>query len=66
MHGLRYPGIDREQNEELQIKVETILANIGDKPVHVVKDCCRVGRNRENATRPVKFSLRVKPTLHKC
>ena len=49
-------GLNEEQNEELQIKVETILADIGEKPV--VKDCCRVGRNRENATRPVKFSLR--------
>jgi hypothetical protein len=49
-------GLDEEQNEELQIKVETILADIGEKPV--VKDCCRVGMNRENATRQVKFSLR--------
>ena len=48
-------GLEEEQNEQLQLKVETILADIGEKPV--VKDCCRVGRNRENATRPIKFSL---------
>jgi hypothetical protein len=26
-------GLDEEQNEERQIKVETILADIGEKPV---------------------------------
>ena len=48
-------GLEEEQNEQLQLSVETILADIGEKPV--VKDCCKVGRNRENATRPIKISL---------
>ena len=37
------------------MRVENILADIGEKPV--VKDCCRIGRSQANATRPVKFSL---------
>lgn len=54
-HNVVIYGLDEHQNEQLQSRVETILVEIGEKPV--VKDCCRVGRNRENAIRPVKFSL---------
>ena len=48
-------GLVEEPNEQLQMRVENILADIGEKPV--VKDCCRIGRSHANATRPVNFSL---------
>ena len=48
-------GLVEEPNEQLQMRVENILADIGKKPV--VKDYCRIGRSQADATRPVKFSL---------
>ena len=49
-------GLKEEPNELLQVKVEAVLAEVGEKPT--VSDCCRIGTTRDDAIRPVKFSLR--------
>lgn len=49
-------GLSEEVNEDLPAKVETVLAEIGEKPV--IKDCSRVGTNGTDSIRPVKFCLR--------
>ena len=49
-------GLEEKTEEQLQNRVEEVLAAIGEKPL--VKDCCRVGLKRETTTtRPIKFSL---------
>ena len=50
-------GVEETANEMLKAKVETVLTEIGEKPV--VRDCCRVGVKKTDVTtpRPIKFSL---------
>ena len=50
-------GVEDEENEKLKQKVETILEEIGEKPV--LKDFGRVGVKRSDVKtpRPIKFTL---------
>lgn len=48
-------GVEEAMGEKLVSKVEDILEEIGEKPV--VKDCCRLGMKKNDAIRPIKFSL---------
>ena len=50
-------GVQEEENEKLKQKVETILVEIGEKPV--LKDFGRVGVKRSDvkSPRPIKFTL---------
>ena len=50
-------GVEEEENEKLKQKVETILVEIGEKPV--LKDFGRVGVKKSDvkSPRPIKFTL---------
>ena len=50
-------GVEETDNEIVKEKVETILEEIGEKPL--VRDCCRVGvkKSAVRIPRPIKFSL---------
>ena len=48
-------GLPETQSEQLQNKVDTVLIEIGEKPS--IRVCCRVGAQKENAVRPVKFTV---------
>lgn len=48
-------GVPEQPEEKLPEKVESILQEIGEKPV--VKDCCRIGVKKPDAVRPIKFTL---------
>ena len=50
-------GVEEKDNEVLKEKIETVLEEIGERPL--VRDCCRVGIKKTAAKtpRPIKFSL---------
>ena len=50
-------GVEETDNEKLKEKVETVLEEIGEKPV--VRDICRVGLKKPDVktSRPIKFTL---------
>ena len=51
-------GVEESEDEKLEEKVETILQEIGEKPL--VRDCVRVGFKKSdgNLSRPIKFTLK--------
>ena len=51
-------GVEESENEKLEEKVETILLEIGEKPL--VRDCVRVGIKKSdgNLSRPIKLTLK--------
>ncbi len=50
-------GVEETENEKLKEKIETVLEEIGEKPV--VRDHCRVGLKKSDikTPRPIKFTL---------
>ena len=50
-------GVEEKDNEKLKEKIETVLEEIGEKPV--VRDVCRVGVKKADVKtpRPIKFTL---------
>ena len=48
-------GLKEAPDENLRTEVETVSAQIDEKPV--VKDCRRVGASKTDSIRPVKFNL---------
>jgi hypothetical protein len=50
-------GVEEKGNEILKEKIETVLEDIGERPL--LRDCCRVGikKTAANTPRPIEFSL---------
>ena len=48
-------GLSETEGEDTKEKVEQVLTDLGERPV--VRDCTRLGARKENAVRPVKFSV---------
>ncbi len=48
-------GVKEEESEVLEQRVVEILGEVDEKPR--VQDCCRIGLNKEQQCRPIKFSL---------
>ena len=50
-------GVEEKDNEVLKEKIETVLEDVGERPL--MRDCCRVGIKKTAAKtpRPIKFSL---------
>ena len=50
-------GLKENDKELVSSKVEEVLAEIDEKPIIIIKDCCRIGSVKEESIRPVKFTL---------
>ena len=48
-------GVKEEQAEVVEQKVLDILSHLDEKPR--IRECCRVGKTRQGADRPVRFTV---------
>ena len=48
-------GLGETEGEDVQSKVEHVLADIGENPF--TQDCSRLGSRKEGAVRPIKFTV---------